>query len=89
MTLRTTLLLMLAAWGSDMRGRTFLQKNAYFMSKLLGQDLGFRPHYYGRTPQKSSMRWVNYAAWESSLSRSAFSEQWTLPDSSADDMTTA
>ena len=47
MTLRTTLLLMLAAWGSDMRGRTFLQKNAYFMSKLLGQDLGFRPHYYG------------------------------------------
>ena len=47
MTLRTTLLLMLAAWGSDMCGRTFLQKNAYFMSKLLGEDLGFRPHYYG------------------------------------------
>lgn len=47
MILRTTVLLMLAAWGSDMRGRTFLQKNAYFMSKLLGEDLGFRPHYYG------------------------------------------
>lgn len=47
MTLRTTLLLMLAAWGSDMRGRTFLQKNAYFMSKLLGDDFGFRSHYYG------------------------------------------
>ena len=47
MILRTTLLLMLAAWGSDLRGRTFLQKNAYFMSKLLGEDLGFRPHYYG------------------------------------------
>ena len=47
MTLRTTLLLMLAAWGSDMCGRTFLQKNAYFLSKLLDEDLGFRPHYYG------------------------------------------
>lgn len=47
MTLRTTLLLMLAAWGSDVRGRTYLQKNAYFLSKLLDEDLGFRPHYYG------------------------------------------
>ena len=47
MTLRTTLLLMLAAWGSDICGRTYLQKNAYFLSKLLCEDLGFRPHYYG------------------------------------------
>ncbi|MCY3958759.1 MAG: hypothetical protein OXG65_10745 [Chloroflexi bacterium] len=55
MTLRTTLLLMLAAWGSDMRGKTFLQKNAYFMSKLLGEDLGFRPHYYGPYSPKLEM----------------------------------
>ena len=47
MTPRTTLLFMLAAWGSVMCGRTFLQKNAYFLSRLLGKDLGFRPHYYG------------------------------------------
>ncbi len=28
-------------------GRTLLQKKLYFACVLLGQDLGFRPHYYG------------------------------------------
>ena len=28
-------------------GRTLLQKKLYFASVLVGEDLGFRPHYYG------------------------------------------
>lgn len=33
--------------GEPLRGRTLLQKKLYFASVLAGEDLGFRPHYYG------------------------------------------
>lgn len=33
--------------GSELRGRTLLQKKIYFLSVLMGVDLGFTPHYYG------------------------------------------
>ncbi len=41
------LLLMLDVWDDTMRGRTVVQKCAYFLSHLTDQELGFRPHYYG------------------------------------------
>ena len=31
----------------ELRGRTLLQKKIYFLSVLMGVDLGFTPHYYG------------------------------------------
>ena len=33
--------------GGTLHGRTLLQKKLYFASVLAGEDLGFRPHYYG------------------------------------------
>lgn len=32
---------------TGLRGRTLLQKKAYFLSVLMNVDLGFSPHYYG------------------------------------------
>ena len=33
--------------GGQIVGRTLLQKKAYFVSVLVGEDFFFRPHYYG------------------------------------------
>lgn len=33
--------------GAKLHGRTLLQKKLYFLSVLMGVDLGFTPHYYG------------------------------------------
>lgn len=35
------------AAGGTVKGRTYLQKVAYFVGEILKQRLGFRPHYYG------------------------------------------
>ena len=40
-------LLIVSEAGKPLRGKTLLQKRAYFLSKMLGLDLAYRPHYYG------------------------------------------
>ena len=47
MNKRTVVLVMLEAWGGRIEGRTTLQKRSYFLSQVMGCDLGFRAHYYG------------------------------------------
>jgi len=44
---RAVLLIALEAMGGDVHGRTLLQKRMYFVGELLGEDLGFRSHFYG------------------------------------------
>ena len=42
------LLLVVKSEGENgLHGRTLLQKKIYFLSVLMGVDLGFSPHYYG------------------------------------------
>ena len=41
------LLAIIVAEEKKMEGRTRLQKLTYFVSKIIGYDAGFRPHYYG------------------------------------------
>ncbi len=33
--------------GDRPNGKTYVQKVCYFVSKLIGQSLGYRAHYYG------------------------------------------
>lgn len=47
MTSDKLVLLIVDAEGGGLRGKTLLQKRAYFLSNLLGTDLGYRPHFYG------------------------------------------
>lgn len=47
MLARDVLLLAYRAFGGDMRGKTLLQKRVYFLSVMLGIDLGYDAHYYG------------------------------------------
>ncbi len=44
---RAVLLIALEAMGGQVLGRTLLQKRMYFVGELLGEDLGFRSHFYG------------------------------------------
>ena len=45
---RPALIAMLSAFGErGIRGRTVLQKNAYFLGVLTENDFEHRPHYYG------------------------------------------
>jgi len=44
---RDVLALAYRAFGDTMRGKTLLQKRLYFVSVILGVDLGYEPHYYG------------------------------------------
>ena len=54
LSLREMVLVILGESGAGrFRGRTLLQKRAYFLSVLMDRDLGFRPHYYG--PYSSSV----------------------------------
>ena len=41
------LLLVVGSEKNGLKGRTLLQKKVYFLSVLMGVDLGFSPHYYG------------------------------------------
>ena len=48
MHIQDQILLVIESEGENgLRGRTLLQKKLYFLSRLEGVDLGFRPHYYG------------------------------------------
>lgn len=47
MTLDKLVLLIIDEAGGSLKGKTLLQKRGYFLSRLLGMDLGYRPHYYG------------------------------------------
>lgn len=47
MLARDVLLLAYKAFDCDMRGKTLLQKRVYFLSVMLGIDLGYEAHYYG------------------------------------------
>lgn len=44
---RAILLIAMQAMGGRVQGRTLLQKRIYFLGELLGEDLGFRSHFYG------------------------------------------
>jgi len=41
------ILLAYKAFGGKMKGKTLLQKRAYFLSVMVGEDLGYSAHYYG------------------------------------------
>jgi uncharacterized protein YwgA len=47
MLARDVLVLAYKAFDGDMRGKTLLQKRVYFLSVVLGMDLGYEAHYYG------------------------------------------
>jgi uncharacterized protein YwgA len=47
MKTRDFLLLAYKALGGNIRGRTLMQKEIYFLSKECKQELNYRPHYYG------------------------------------------
>lgn len=48
MHITDTVLLVVKNEGKNgLRGRTLLQKKIYFLSVLMGVDLGFSPYYYG------------------------------------------
>jgi len=52
MDARDTVMLAIEEEGGFLYGRTLLQKKLYFASVLTGEDLGFRPHYYGPYSQE-------------------------------------
>jgi uncharacterized protein YwgA len=55
------------AFNGDMRGKTLLQKRLYFISVMLGIDMGYEAHYYGPYSEKvanlnselKSLGWVS------------------------------
>ncbi|MBN2208834.1 MAG: hypothetical protein JW759_06035 [Candidatus Coatesbacteria bacterium] len=47
--------LLLAASGGEICGKTMIQKEMYFLSMVLGEDLDFRAYYYG--PYSEEVRW--------------------------------
>jgi uncharacterized protein YwgA len=47
MTADKLVLLIIDEADGRLRGKTLLQKRAYFLSKELGLELNYRPHYYG------------------------------------------
>ena len=46
------LVLAYKAFDGDMRGKTLLQKRVYFLSVMLGIDMGYEAHYYGPYSEK-------------------------------------
>jgi len=46
-TIDVLLLVVKEAGENGLQGRTLLQKKVYFLSELVGIDLGFSAHYYG------------------------------------------
>ena len=57
MDTRDVLLLAYDAFGGEIHGKTNLQKRLYFLSIMLGIDLGYGPHYYG--PYSSEIAGIN------------------------------
>jgi len=55
MKTRHIIVLLLAASGGEVRGRTMIQKEMYFLSERLGTNLGYRPYYYG--PYSDEVQW--------------------------------
>jgi uncharacterized protein YwgA len=49
---RDVLVLAYKAFEGDMRGKTLLQKRVYFLSVMLGIDMGYEAHYYGPYSEK-------------------------------------
>ncbi len=49
---RDVLVLAYTAFEGDMRGKTLLQKRVYFVSVMLGIDMGYEAHYYGPYSEK-------------------------------------
>ena len=49
---RDVLVLAYKAFEGDMRGKTLLQKRVYFLSVMLGIDIGYEAHYYGPYSEK-------------------------------------
>ena len=47
MLARDVLVLAYKAFDGDMRGKTLLQKRVYFLSVMLGIEMGYDAHYYG------------------------------------------
>jgi uncharacterized protein YwgA len=47
MLARDVLILAYKAFDGEMKGKTLLQKRIYFISVMLGIDLGYEAHYYG------------------------------------------
>ena len=47
MLARDVLILAYKAFEGGMKGKTLLQKRIYFLSVMLGLDLGYEAHYYG------------------------------------------
>ncbi len=47
LTVRETVLTVIAAAGGTLEGRTAIQKLCYFAGLVLDEDLGHRAHYYG------------------------------------------
>jgi uncharacterized protein YwgA len=44
---RHLILMLLKAYGGNITSKTKIQKMIYFISLILGEDLEFKPHYYG------------------------------------------
>ncbi len=49
---REVLVLAYKAFDGEMRGKTLLQKRVYFLSVILGIDMGYEAHYYGPYSEK-------------------------------------
>ncbi len=49
---RDVLVMAYTAFEGDMRGKTLLQKRIYFLSVMLGIDMGYEAHYYGPYSEK-------------------------------------
>ena len=52
MLARDVLVLAYKAFEGDMRGKTLLQKRIYFLSVMLGIEMGYDAHYYGPYSEK-------------------------------------
>lgn len=49
---RDVLVLAYKAFEGDMQGKTLLQKRVYFLSVMLGIEMGYEAHYYGPYSEK-------------------------------------
>ena len=47
LTLREIVLIIIKTSGDYAKGKTLIQKKAFFVSQILNKDFGFKPHYYG------------------------------------------
>lgn len=71
MLARDVLVLAYKAFDGDMPGKTLLQKRIYFLSVMLGIDMGYEAHYYGPyseevASQNSELKALGYISESSS-----------------------